>query len=63
MSFNIAVGVKDGHVSLTHSGDVPEGEFIIAGHEDDATRSLSVSRKGPDGRFVQVANATHHKGT
>ncbi len=61
MSFNVNVAIKLGTATVTTSGDVPDGEFVIAGHEDSGQRFLSVSRRGPDGRFVQVAQATHYK--
>ena len=62
MSYQITVTVKDGELSTSRSGDVPEGEHIIVGHEDDSQRSLSVTRRQPDGRYAGMASAVHHKG-
>lgn len=62
MSYNLEVTVKDGTASVTTSGDVPEGVFIVAGHEDAEQRSLSVSRRDEHGRFAQVATSQHVKG-
>lgn len=61
MSFQITVAVKAGHVTPGISGEVPDGEFIVSGHEDASQRSLSVVRRGVDGRYVQQASAVHHK--
>jgi hypothetical protein len=61
MSYQITVVVQEGKISATGSGDVPEGEHIIAGHEDASQRSLSVTRRLPDGRYAGLASAVHHK--
>lgn len=61
MSYNITVAVKDGTASVTATDQTPDGEFTISGHEDQATRSLGVVRRGADGRYVQQASAVHHK--
>lgn len=61
MSFSIAVRVSDGTATVTTGGDVPDGYFEVAGHEDDASRQLSITRRGADGRYVQSASAIHHK--
>lgn len=61
MSFQIIVAVTDGAATAEVNGDVPDGQYEVAGHEDGAIRVLSVLRRGPDGRYVQQASATHHK--
>lgn len=61
MSFSIDVRVSDGTAEVTTSGDVPAGHFTISGHEDPSQRTLSVSRRDVDGRYVQLANGVHYK--
>lgn len=61
MSFNVTVAVKDGRATVTTSGEVPDGELTISGQEGDTRRVLAVTRRGPDGRYVQQATAIHHK--
>lgn len=61
MSFNISVRVTEGTPVVTASEGVPDGDYVIAGHEDDGRRDLSVTRRGSDGRYVQEAYAVHHK--
>lgn len=61
MSFNLSVTVKDGTASVRTAGDVPNGEFVVSGHETDQIRSLGLTRRGPDGRYVQEVNGTQHK--
>lgn len=62
MSFNITVTSHLGESAVSTSGEVPDGEFVISGHEDSELRSLGVTRRGADGRYVQQANTVHHKG-
>ena len=61
MSFNITVVAGQGTAAVSTSGEVPDGEFMITGHEDDQSRSMGLTRRGPDGRYVQQATAVHHK--
>lgn len=61
MSYSVEVRVKDGTASVTTSGEVPEGSFTVAGHEDDSQSSLNVTRRLPDGRFAASAAHTHNK--
>lgn len=61
MSFQITATAKDGAVSVTCSGDVPDGEFAVNGHEDRQQRTLSVTRRDTGGRYVQMAHGTHYK--
>lgn len=61
MSFNLTVTVREGKPSVTASGDVPEGEFIIHGHDDSQHRQFGVTHRGPDGRYVAAANSDHYK--
>lgn len=61
MSFNVSVTIKAGKPEVTMSGDVPDGELSVSGHETADQRSLTVMRRGPDGRYVQQANSVHYK--
>lgn len=63
MSFSVNVTSKAGEVTVTTSGDVPDGIFGVSGHEDSAQRSLSVTHRSPDGRYVQNATSVHYKET
>lgn len=63
MSFSIIVRAQNGRLTADHSGDVPDGEYQVNGHEDSGQRTLGVVRRSPDGRYVQQASATHHKET
>ena len=61
MSYAITVTVKLGTAVVTTSGEVPDGEFAISGHEDDSQRSLNLTHRGADGRYLQSSSAVHHK--
>lgn len=63
MSFSITVKAQNGRLTADPSGDVPDGEYQVNGHEDTEQRSLGVVRRSPDGRYVQQASAVHHKET
>jgi len=61
MSYSLTVRTHDGQTTVSTSGDVPEGEHQVSGHEDAAQVSLAVTRSGPDGRFVASASHSHSK--
>lgn len=61
MSFSIDVRVTDGTAEVTTSGDVPNGHFTISGHEDSGQRTLALSRRDADGRYVQNVSGVHYK--
>lgn len=61
MSFNVTVTVKDGQPSVTASGDVPDGEYTIHGHDDPQHRTFRVTPRSPAGRYVAVASSDHYK--
>lgn len=58
MSFTVRVRSHDGMLYVDKSGDVPDGEFQVSGHADDAGTAISVTQRGIDGRYV--ASAAHH---
>lgn len=61
MSYNVTVEVAEGTATVTTSGEVPDGEFTIHGHEDATRREIGVTRRGADGRYIAAANSTHYK--
>jgi hypothetical protein len=63
VSYNITVKTHLGEAVVTVSGEVPDGEHAILGHEDTSERQLTVTRRGPDGRYIQQAGSIHHKET
>ena len=61
MSYSITVKAEGGHLTVEHSGDVPDGTHIISGHEDEHGRTMGVTRSDPGGRQVAHASAHHSK--
>lgn len=61
MSYNLTVTVKGSEAAVTMSGDVPEGEFVISGHEDSHQRNLTLTQRAANGQYVAAAHATHYK--
>lgn len=61
MSYSVNVRVHLGEATVTATGDVPDGEFTVTGHEDDSRRMLSVARRDADGRYAQQAGSVHYK--
>lgn len=61
MSYVVSVRVQGGQATAALSGDVPDGEYQISGHDDAHQRALSVVRRTPDGRYAEQAGHTHYK--
>lgn len=61
MSYSITVHAREGHLTVEHSGDVPDGNHVITGHDDDEGRSVEVHRHTPEGHRVAGASAHHSK--
>ena len=62
MSYSFHLRVSGGTVQLENvSGTVPDGSFTVAGHEDDASASISVNRYGVTGPQVISAGANLSK--
>lgn len=58
MSYSLTVRTRGGtHEIVNASGDIPDGEHTVSGHEDAGRVDLAVTRKRPDG--AQVASAMH----
>ena len=57
MSYSFRVEAKDGVISVPGSPDstVPDGVFLVNGHEDADWLSIGVTRNDPTGK--QVAQA------
>lgn len=55
------VKVTDGTAVTDLSGDVPDGTYVVSGHEDERQRTLGVTRQGTDGRYAEAASHTHYK--
>ena len=61
MSYSITVVAKGGQLTLRHSGEVPDGEHVISGHEDATSRTLHVGRFTEDGKALARASSEHHR--
>jgi hypothetical protein len=62
MSYNITVTAAGGELTVTQSGDVPDGEHSISGHDDATYVSVGVDRRDVDGKQILNANAAKTKG-
>lgn len=62
MSYQITVEHRAGQFDVHHSGDVPEGRFVVSGHEDDSNRSVAVVVYDAEGRQLHQAGSQHSKG-
>ena len=58
MSYQITIKANAGSVTVTTTGDVPDGEFTIVGHDDGDLITLQAEQRSALGRYV--ARATHH---
>lgn len=61
MSYSITVRAEGGQLTVEHSGDVPDGEHRISGHEDASGRSVGVFRHDPEGHSLAGASSHHSK--
>lgn len=58
MSYNIRLEMKDGNLVIHSStGDVPDGTFVISGHEDGGTNSIGATHHDHSGATVIQATA------
>ena len=62
MSYSFTVEAKDGVISIpataSPNASIPDGKFVIGGHEDGDWLSISVGRTDPAG--VQIAQASSY---
>ena len=61
MSYSFTVEAKDGVISVPAASPnlhIPDGKFLVTGHEEDAWLSISVGRTDPAG--VQIAQASSY---
>ena len=61
MSYTITVRSHGGELEVTHTGEVPDGEHVISGHEDEHARSVSVQRNHAEGHHLATAATSHRK--
>jgi hypothetical protein len=58
MSYIIHVEMKDGNLVIHSStGDIPDGKFVISGHEDGAASSIGVTYHDHSGAIAIQASA------
>lgn len=57
MSYSITVKAVGGELTVTSSGQVPDGEHQVSGHEDATQVNVGVTRKAVDGKSVIQASA------
>jgi hypothetical protein len=60
MSYSMTIKAKNGTVTVTTTGEVPDGEHTIAGFEDGGTVSLHAERRDALGRYMIHANHSHN---
>lgn len=59
MSFSFVVAAEGGTLKVDNvTGDVPEGKYQVSGHEDEANRSLGVTRFSQTGLVVSQATTS-----
>lgn len=56
--YTLSVTFKDGKLEAIGSGTVPEGVWIINGHESEESTAINVTRIGTDGKTT--AEAQHY---
>lgn len=61
MTYRLVVKTEQGVSRVIQEQDVPDGEHEVQGHDGSDQVTLSVGRRGPDGRFVASATHTHSK--
>jgi hypothetical protein len=63
MSYNIKVTATGGELTVTWSGDVPEGVHLISGHEDATYINVGVTRQDANGKQVINSSAARPQGS
>lgn len=61
MSYNITVTVTGGELTVTSSGDVPEGKHLVSGHADATSINLGVNRVDAEGKTILQASSWRPK--
>lgn len=61
MSYNITVTATGGELTVTSSGDVPDGKHQISGHVDATQINLGVNRVDADGKTILQASSWRSK--
>lgn len=57
VSFNVKVTITGGRAVVATFGKLPDGEFEIAGADGSSQSILSLTRRNPQGRTVQVVTS------
>jgi hypothetical protein len=58
MSYHIHLEMKDGNLVIHSStGDIPDGKFALAGHENGTVNSISVTHYDHSGAIAIQATA------
>jgi len=57
MSYSITVTVSGGELSTTSTSPVPDGKYVISGHEDDNSLSVSAVVQDVDGKQRATASS------
>jgi hypothetical protein len=63
MSYKIVVEAAGGELTVTSSGDVPDGQHVIHLLDEGTHINVSVDRRDTDGMQVLLASAAHVKGS
>jgi hypothetical protein len=61
MSYQITVKANNGSLSVTATGDVPDGEHIVSGHSDGNYVTLAAARRDELGHHVIATQHSHVK--
>jgi hypothetical protein len=61
MDYQITIKSNNGSIAVTATGDVPDGEHVISGHEDDILHSLQCERKDELGHLIIRTRDGLHK--
>lgn len=61
MDYTITIKSNNGSINVTATGDLPDGEHVITGHEDDVLHSLQAERKDELGHLIIRTRDGIHK--
>jgi hypothetical protein len=60
VGFNVKVTITGGRAVLGTYGTVPDGQFEVAGSGGPSREVLSLTRRDPEGRKVQVVTSVNY---
>jgi hypothetical protein len=61
MDYTITIKSNNGSIAVTATGEVPDGEHVISGHEDEILHSLQCERKDELGHLIIRTRDGQHK--